>query len=853
MFPGVRPPRVLLTTPRLPSELLAGNSVLDKSAESKTLLIREQLLLPASKPDQSIESDLHLHLPLHPITDGSHEHTTDNRPFPRLNVHVHHHQSPRPAGRFNNAGQGRHEWPEMVVQTTSISASSPPTPKDLDVAGAGDGDQRWPPSWMLQSDRMKASSFNKPHSESENHSSQQSHHHNHPHHHPHHHRQHRQQQHHHHASHQADYRDSEDSQVSKSSSPPPPLRARLVHDGLPGFPPPAGSDFVFSYRSDRNHSPTTNENATSSRFDSSRLDNVELAADGAGFVIEPGQESMEQHLLAKYPTEINQYHQSRMFDPSSTHHDQLQAESTGTEWSKPHSMTTSLVKPIDPPISFAPQPPPASTPPMTSLSPVSEKLQSRLDLDTSFKPAAIVDHPPKPTPNFVMRPLSSDGGLVLSERVRSRMPETMRSSLSVSSKPSASSSSSSSSSVSLAAGRFPFFIAQKSPTAVGQTFRLQAQPSRLLRSQLLPGASLLPGLLRSTHFGMPFLIHSKQRRRRDVQFNPNPHNQYASLPGTRKYRIFAIDSPRLQPLIGHLPPQSSLSSDLSTLPAKLIGIPTSSSGQRSSASGRQSTTEPPLSFQPEANSQHRMRAGQPLSRNNGKLPVGGYNYASLTPGYQPQQPPPGVLSLGRKPMNSPVLDSPQDDNPPPSSPLPPPSSSAAGNDHNSVTKSEPEDDNNGSLFNLLNSFNGLGEELSGVRNPRPQSNDWKPSGSTETPQMTISSTSKYGILGSGNFEIIRGGFYKDLSEPKSAVKLDDKTPDKAESDQDEDGSVQDGGEDGDDGLRPVHSPGNGLGVNAVDPNQFLSNDFPLLGFQGFDDFARATNRRPYRRPIGLLI
>lgn len=95
--------------------------------------------------------------------------------------------------------------------------------------------------------------------------------------------------------------------------------------------------------------------------------------------------------------------------------------------------------------------------------------------------------------------------------------------------------------------------------------------------------------------------------------------------------------------------------------------------------------------------------------------------------------------------------------------------------------------------------------------------------STEKPK-------KYSILGSGNYEILNGGIYKDTVKQKQSSK--NSQPQQASFDSSdyskENNLKKDNGQ-----------INNNSNLNNFTPFSF--NDIPLLGFQGFDNFSKASN------------
>jgi hypothetical protein len=714
--------------------------------EPKTLLIREHLLLPAAKTDQRMGSNLHLHLPLDRMSvDDSPPTTTESPLTQQLNIHLHHHRRTHPPSLFPR------EWPEMPSRFSSSSASSLPSstiePTDLDAASAEDN-VPWSSHHWPKGNHRNSAQF---HVESRRQSVSAS-----------------------------DLRNRRDGLHPK---------ARLVHDGLPGFPPP--KDFkISSLRLNQ----TGSSNDAPQLFlnnDISRSDNadVELAADGAGFVVDSNQDPIESSPSSSEQSDEEFENAARIHDSKSF--DQMQAESIEAD-SNNDDRTVN-----DTPIKVTPIQLSSDVRRSNEPKPQSRSDGDRLNVDL-IKSSGVDVATHKPISSLL------SGNAKRSEQNRFQFPESMLSfpTSMQQSMPTGSATS----------GHFPLFVAQQS----------NSMPVHRTHTPLHSASSLLPTLLRPVHFGMPFRLQKQQRRRRrrrDLSAQLNP------FVSTRKYRIFALNAPRFEPLVGKLRPFDS-NSQLSSLDSTLSMSPKAAASSDYKSNGLAGSTGSG-SIERDANTESRKRSQQPLSRTAVKTPLTGYNYASLTNGYRPPSPmiKTGLGSEGNSGRIRGEL---------------PAANGEPNNDDDGGSGGGGGNNGGGGLFNLLNSLNGgIGDAFSG--RSRKQADDLKSVKVTPS-TAPVTSAPKYGILGSGNFEIIRGGFYK---EPPRTNKMT--TDDVAEKKKIVDEADANGGsvptEDGeeqDDGLPQTDKTDS----NSVDPNQFLANDLPLLGFQGFDDFARATNRKP---------
>lgn len=137
-----------------------------------------------------------------------------------------------------------------------------------------------------------------------------------------------------------------------------------------------------------------------------------------------------------------------------------------------------------------------------------------------------------------------------------------------------------------------------------------------------------------------------------------------------------------------------------------------------------------------------------------------------------------------------------------------------------------------SLSQALGQSNNLGTNNLGSNNLNSRaSNEDEEEGGDDGNNINSNSLStekpKYGILGSGNYEIINGGIYKDL---KAKNKINQPQQAFSTSDYSKDNSKEQ--------LNNSYSKKNNSNLNNFQPFSF--NDIPLLGFQGFDNFSKAS-------------
>lgn len=133
-----------------------------------------------------------------------------------------------------------------------------------------------------------------------------------------------------------------------------------------------------------------------------------------------------------------------------------------------------------------------------------------------------------------------------------------------------------------------------------------------------------------------------------------------------------------------------------------------------------------------------------------------------------------------------------------------------------------------SLSQALGQNNNLDTSRNNVNYQRA-SNENESSDDDELDGNVVSTEKpKYGILGSGNIEIINGGIYKDVSKPSSKNSQPQQAFSTSDYSKDKLNSGRNNGQ-------------NNSNLNNFTPFSF--NDIPLLqGFQGFDNFSKAASK-----------